>query len=192
MSPKQITLTAFSFPDLLKPKLGYSSRCSSTSVKLNLGIDLETRWKFNAINEIRGIYELSPAQFSCKSELYTLGTQHKGDQSSECGHIVSLVSNLTVSKVNWKFTRVKVSSPRPMPPPKQLSPPPTPSLAAEKTTIASVFRVTLPNGQACSSLSQAQQEGTTKALCARQVAYILSLGWLKIRHRAMALLCAQV
>jgi hypothetical protein len=182
---KKISLKAVSVIGCCPPKLGYSSRCSSTTVKFNSGVDLNTAWNAVAINRTADLYEITPVQRSkCKSVSYVLGLKPKsgvGSSSfSSCAQSVSLVQNgfkkgatqgSTVYKMIWKFTRVKSS---PLPPPKRPSPPPA---VLQETKVVSTTFVTLPIGQACSSLSQVVLQNITNILCTQQMAYTLGKGW---------------
>ncbi len=179
-----IALKAISIPGCCPPKIGYSSRgCSSTTVKLNSGVDLYTLWKLVPVNgTIEGMYQIIPDQlFGCKSTSYTLGIKKKGSSGaaslSSCGHSVGLVANGSlnsgVPKIYWKFNRVNDS---PLPPLKPSLPPPRPAL--EKTRVIATTFITQPNGQSCSSLSQEELRNITTTLCIQQIDYITTnLGW---------------
>ena len=187
---QKISLKAVSIPGCCPPQLGYSSRCSSTAVKLNGGVDLNTLWKAVAVNKTAGIYEIVPDQLSgCDSVAYSLGISSKSSgtiSSLACGHSVSLVQRntkktpgpeSTTLKRYWKFIRVKAPA---APPPKRAAkPPPPPPGVPQKTTVISVAIVTLPNNQPCSSLSQVQLQNITETLCTRQISYTVSQGWPK-------------
>ena len=183
---QKIALKAVSAP--LAPKIGYSARCKSTTVKLNSGIHLDTVWKAIPVNNTSDVYELVPDQlFSCKSMSYKLGIKPaSGSTSAACGRIVSLVQDVvktsnqdkktptessSAPKMLWKFTRVKApASPAPKrPPPVKL----------EETIVATVAYITQQNGVTCSSLSTAELKLMTDILCAKQINYTVAQGWPK-------------
>jgi hypothetical protein len=177
---QKIALKALSIP-VASPKIGYSSRCASTAVQLNSGVDLNTVWKVVNSTAAADVYEIIPDQLpNCK---YMLGIAPASvSSSSSCGHSISLVQvPKKTPKMMWKFTRVP-APPVKSPPPTKKSPPPkrpAPPVVVEKTIVATVTLVTLPPGQACSSLSTAQLQQITMALCARQLNYTVSQGYPK-------------
>jgi len=147
---------------------------------------------------------MTPSKFSqCKSSSYVLGVKpENGKTASACRHKVALVQDgfkkkkpsfsgsgstfwwqiagriitkeptqvRTPVKMLWKFTRVNYPI---APPPKRLTPPP------ETTRVVSTTLVTLPDGQACSSLSESEMKNITESLCSQQMNFTASEGWPK-------------
>jgi hypothetical protein len=191
--PQIIELKAVSIPGCCPPKIGYSLRCSSTTVKLNRGVDLKTLWRLSPVNGTVDTYEIIPAQLSgCTSVSYLLGIEPKtagSTSSSSCRHSASLVQHgwnaakdrkkkpaQPPAKMVWKFTRVKAVPPSPSPkrPPSRPALPPT---VLEKTRVVAVTFITQPNGLSCSALSQEELKNITQTLCIQQMNYTLSQGW---------------